>query len=517
MRALGAFLCVAATAACGTGGGRGTPPIPGPHGFPSAPPVQTCAPEAGGPFWLQEKETLSFQVVCATGVPLPAGAAVQPMPDGATFDASTGTFRWTPGLDQAAVYELLLQTPGETGSVKVGVADAWDDPANVPPVDPARYGEEYGLPVLFLTPSRGLEHNSYTPTSVTYGGHRYDAESKIKGVTSLSYPKKSFTVKFDKTDHFGDPARGFTDKHRIALVGNFDDNSYLRYRLAFDLWDRMDAAHVQLQAYDVVVYYGGKFLGLYTLTDHIDGDLMKSQGLDEHGDLYKAETHDCDFRLVTGTDAQPKSPLHLGYQQTEGYDGWGALDDLIGFVGGATNADLRDHLAEKIDVQDYEDWWIFVTFILASDSAGKNSFHYHSATSGGGVFHYVPWDFNASFGQDWQTVRSYSKDGIDFTGDNNLFARLLSDPAFRTPMKARYGTLLRGPWKQEDLDALVDAHAAEIAPVADRDWRKWQGEYRSYYATTGRTDWTTPAQEIAYLKHWLDTRWSWEAQRYPAP
>ena len=495
--------------------------VAGPVGFHEP----ACAPTGGGPYWLLEGETVEFRPSCTSGIALaPSDFTVSPIPSGAHWDAKQGLFSWTPALDQAAVYHLTLSVPasGEAVDVKIGVADDFQDPSNVPPHDPTTYTEEYGLPVVWLSslPSSA----TYADVSLTYAGHVYHAQAKIRGVTSSAYPKQSYSVKFDKSDEFEDPSRDFIGKKGIALRAAFDDNSYLRDRLAFDLWNRMDPAHVQIGAYNVAVYGPKGFAGIYTLTDKIDDHLMKANGLDGAGNLYSAKTHDCNFRLVVdGTSGTLKATPHQGYLKTDGLPADGQpgayddLDSLVTFVATAGASTFHDQIATRIDVSEYEDWWVFVTFMVAADNAGKNSFHFHSPYSSGGVFRYVPWDFNATFGQDWQTIRTSAQDGDTFTTQNNLFARLLADATFHSDIKKRYAAILRGPWNEDDLLALVDARVAEIEPVARRDEAIWGATYRAYPGFAPRTDFNSHDQEVAYLRAWIQQRWKWQAARFPSP
>ena len=128
----------------------------------------------------------------------------------------------------------------------------------------------------------------------------------------------------------------------------------------------------------------------------------------------------------------------------------------------------------------------------------------------------MPWDFNATFGQDWQTRRRGSGSYNDFTYANNFFARLLATPALRATMKARYRQTLDVPCNKAALDAMVDAYAAEIAPVAYRDEQKWGLTYRTYGAWADRTDFTTWDEEIAYMRGWIERRWDFASTHYSA-
>ncbi len=486
-----------------------------------------CAPRAGGPHWLEEGETLTLTIACTVGPERGPGElafSVDPMPAGTSYDPATATLSWTPGLDQAAVYQLTLGVVGgaaaDTGQVKIGVADAFDAPGNQPVVDPLAYPEEFGLPVLFLSP-RPQDPELYTPATVVYRGHTYAAAGKKRGATSLAYPKNSYTLKFDRVDPFMEPAHGgaggFVDKHKVVLLANFDDNSYVRQRLAYDMWDRMDADHLTIQTYSAVVYVDGAFVGLYTVADHVDKDLMLANGLDPDGNLYKALSHDANFRLVK-KNGSPKVTLHDGYEKKEGLPlegAPGAFDDLDALVAWVATADSPTFLAERatrIQVRDYEDWWVLMTFMLADDSAGKNSYHFHDPA--GGPWRYAPWDLNHSLGQAYETSRVPAVAEEDYISMNGLFERFLAEPSIAGPLAERYRAVLDGTFAQDALLALVDGYVAEIDAVARRDERKWATAYRTYADWEWRTDFTTYEEEIAYLRTWIGARWAFLDEKY---
>ncbi|MGK4005263.1 CotH kinase family protein [Sorangium sp. So ce1036] len=485
--------------------------------------ARRCEPSGGGPHWLLEGEILRFPVTCATGLTLPDDAIeVGPLPEGASYDPAGREVMFTPGLDQAAVYEIEIRVAptSEVGRVKIGVADDWAAPLNVPVVDPARYPEEYGLPVLFLSPTP--EAKEYAPATVIYRGHTYAAEAELRGESSLGYPKNSFTLKFPKSDKFNEPheAGGFTGRRKVVLISTFDDNSYVRQRLAYDLWNRLDPEHIQIKTFSAVVYLDGEYAGLYTVGDHVDGYLMEDHGYPQDGNLYKAVSHDANFSLISHqNDGEPKATLHDGFEKKEGEPPEGEpgafadLEELVDFVATSDAETFRAGIGARIDQRDYEDWWIFVTFIMANDSAGKNSYHYHDPAPGN-VFRFAPWDFNASFGQSWQTMREPAWTRVDYADTNLLFQRFLEEPAIGDPLRARYGQVLRGALDEAAVLALVDGYVERIDASARRDEARWGEAYRSYEGWSSRTDFTTYAEEIAYLKGWISARWEHQDALY---
>jgi len=470
-------------------GNPGDPPLDGKptdgNGGPVAPlPDGPCQPRAsGGPFWLTEQDSVQISLECATGAVLPGEAfeLIAPPPN-LTYDAASRRITFSPGLDQAGVYTLGVRVAGseDGGQVEVQVADRFDAPGNQP-VNPSTYTEEFGLPVMHLSTDPGLNADAYLPATITYRGKTFaGSEAKLRGNTSLRYPKNSFTLKFAKEDRFEDPqsVAGFTGKRKLTLTTTFDDSSYLRARLAFELWNRIGTGHVQVQAYSAVLYLNGEFAGLYTIIDHIDKHLMEDNGFFEDGNLYKARTHDANFRLTRAdTPEVAKLSLSEGFTKEAGNPLPGEpganadLEDLVSWVASSSDPDFVAQLDTRLARREYEDWWLLVSLIEAGDSVGKNTYHYRDPRAGAPDtrFHVVPWDFNESFGQTFYADRRGREPDIaveELAGYNRLFQRFLSEPSLRGPLVSRYRSALDNEWEIGSVLASFDAWTNEIQSVA---------------------------------------------------
>jgi hypothetical protein len=491
------------------------PENPPPENPPEEP--SNCQPTSGGPHSIVEGEPLSATIHCATGQALPADLVVEGLPTGATYEPESGALIWTPGLDQAAVYEIVLRVPSqkETTTERIGVTDRWEAPDNVPVVDFLKYPEEHGLPVLNLVVAGQVNATASVPATVTYGGHVYAAEAQYLARTTLKYPKKSFSVTFAEEDRFSDAGRGFTGIRTIELVSSFDDNSYIRGRLASELWKRLDAEHVFVRSYNAVVYLNGVYHGLYLLAEKVDGELMGRFGLRAEGNLFQAVDQNANFSALDRY-AVPKPSLSMGYEKMQGLPLGGEpgafddLEDLVNFVATSTDEDFRAGFAELARQRDYENWWLMVMFTLAGDSDEKNTYHYHDPEGG-------PWrmfllDFNWSFGQNWQTLRELPTVPRVST-HNLLFKRLLDDPGVM--LRNRLKQELRASFALEKVLALVDEYQAEVKAAALRDELKWGAEYSTYFAVpAGRTDFLNHEGEAAYLRTWIEGRWQYLDGRF---
>jgi spore coat protein H len=387
------------------------------------------------------------------------------------------------------------------------------DSATAAGPDPWSHAEEDGLPVLHLFMSSSLpDDDGYRPARLVYKGRCLLAETRYRVDTSLRFPKRSLTLDFKSGYTFDEPAQagGFMGRRKLVLISPFNDNSYMRARLAFELWNRMSPDHLQMKAFSAVVYVNGEYHGLFTVTDHINQDFLSDRGLDPGGDLFKAVGGDANFSRLDATGL-PKVKLHQGYEKKEGEpedgdEAFHSIDALTAFVADAT---AERFLAERdawFDSRDYEDWWIFAHLAYTKDSVAKNAYHFR-ARGPGTRFRYIPWDLDASFGQHWNTLRLDANDLYTFTNENRIFARLIEDPAISGPLFTRDRELLQGPLQREVVLGLVDAYATELRAAALKDEARWGAEYRVFPRWSGRTDLNDFEGEVAYLRGWVDARW----------
>ena len=468
---------------------------------------------------LWEGDTVTFRVWCAgTSASTHHLEVLHPGAPSARLDPDH-LFTWhTDGRDGGHHTLTLVATdpsgarPPETRVVDLWLADSPSAPQATLP-DPDTYHEEWGLPVVHIQ-HEGVLTEADRPATVTVRGDSVDGEVKLRGATSLAYPKNSFTLDFDsadlQVDEWGPEPRG-----HMVLTSTFDDNSYIRQKLTFDVWaamaDSADERRLVPQTFFAVVYRNGVYEGLYVACDRVDDALAERSGWAGDGDLYKSVDHHANFDLVD-SDGLPKADLAMGWEKKEGDDeadlsGIRALTDWVG--NGNAERFNREH-DRWVQAGSFRDWQLLVMSGQTEDSAGKNAYVYKADDTG--QYSAMPWDFNASWGQTWKTIRRNPDRVWDHTEDNRLFLLQESDSASCAALVSRYRALRAsgGPFDPAWLIAQIASYEAIIAPSARRDEARWGAEYRSFFRWADDRDedddWTDFAGELAYIRTWIPAR-----------
>jgi len=255
---------------------------------------------------------------------------------------------------------------------------------------------------------------------------------RLRGNTSRYSAKKSFKVSFNTFIQ----GRKYFGVEKMNLNGEHNDPSIVRARLYWDISKRADIAAPR--ANHVQVFINGNYYGLYLNCEHIDEEFAETYFGNNDGNLYKClYPADLTYR---GTDPELykfMSGDHRTYElkTNEDEDDYSDIANFIDVLNNTAIEDLPCALEKIFNVQDYLK--IAAVDVLTANWDGyifnKNNFYlYHNTATG--LFEYIPYDTDNTFGIDWFGIDWASRNIYDWsnTGENRpLYTRLLLVPEYR--------------------------------------------------------------------------------------
>ena len=224
---------------------------------------------------------------------------------------------------------------------------------------------------------------------------------KWQGESSLTYPKKNYTLKFfhDKKYKRKDKISLFDNlvlkKNKWVIKANWVDRSQAKNVVSCRLWEQMvksritePEAHMKaapnygaVNGYPIKVYVNDEWHGLYSFNIPKDEDLF---GMEEGNPLHCA---------VCG-DQQLSLPVRFRQASTTGWelevpDAWASYEveeegqtvtkyvadgftSMISFVMNATDEEFKSGLNDYLDVESAIDYYLFAYYACAIDSLGRN-------------------------------------------------------------------------------------------------------------------------------------------------
>ncbi len=270
-----------------------------------------------------------------------------------------------------------------------------------------------------------MQYNSKTDSFHAY------LTIKCQGTSSMSYPKKNFTVKL-----YSDEARetklkkDFKDwnhpGNKFVLKANYIDHSHARNIISARLWNevvmsrhdyeslpeemRNSPRNGAVDGFPVKLYYNGTYEGIYTWNIGKDDWMW---GMDEDNPnhvLLCAETNTdgvyratpCNFRaLWNGVDETDWS-VEVGTNSTALKT---SINNLIQFVMDNDGEAFRSGIGNYLDIQSAIDYYIFQYEVCGLDGLAKNML---LATYDGTIWRCGAYDLDSTFGLWWNGTKFVS-------------------------------------------------------------------------------------------------------------
>jgi hypothetical protein len=274
----------------------------------------------------------------------------------------------------------------------------------------------YGLPVLeFEGDITGISKDNAVTLSYKYGDRTGSCTLKWQGSSSLSYPKKNYTIKFK--DGAFEAKAGWGEHEKYCLKANYIDFSHSRNICSAKLWGDVvksrTPANATLNAlpnagaidgFPICVVINGEYKGIYTFNIPKDGWMfgMGDEDKSEQMAILCANAADatgsqiCTFKsnTATGTDAD----LEIEYVTDENNTQW-VIDSvnrlIIECIDCDSEAYFDANVAPRLDVESAIDYYIFCLITQNLDGISKN---YLLSTYNGKKWFFSAYDLDSTFG-----------------------------------------------------------------------------------------------------------------------
>ena len=300
---------------------------------------------------------------------------------------------------------------------------------------------------------------------------------RLRGNTSRDAAKKSFKLSFNSFV----PGRDFYGVDKLNLNGEHNDPSIMRSKAAWDLYARTGLATTR--AAHAAVYINGVYYGLYISVEHIDDEFLQNHFEDDSGNLWKCLwPADLSYRGPDPEDYHPYQddvrPYELKTNEAS-YD-YSQLAHLIDVINNTQANAFTDSLETILHVSDvlkyaamnvitgnWDEYWFL-----------QNNYYLYFEPSSQ-RFHWIPYDYDNSFGidwfgVDWTQLNPYDYITIEETQGQNpghrpLMENIMDQPGYRDLyshfMQFFVANITALPLWENHLDSLQ----ALIAPWAEAD------------------------------------------------
>lgn len=256
--------------------------------------------------------------------------------------------------------------------------------------------------------------NKYIDTTLT------DVGIRIRGNTSRSAQKKSFKISFNTFVK----GREFYDVDKLNLNGEHNDPSISRSKVSWMLFEKSGLP--SSRANHVAVYINDVYMGLYISVENIDDEFLKKRYNDGTGNLYKC---------LYGASFAPGSNNYTQETNEETPD-MSQILRLINILNTIPTQVLPDSLEKIMFVDEFLKYQAMNVIIGQWDdywSNMNNYYIYFEPTEG--KFHWIPYDYDNTFGIDWFSYDWTQADPFNFKKISNtkrpLIEKVLANNQYR--------------------------------------------------------------------------------------
>lgn len=293
-----------------------------------------------------------------------------------------------------------------------------------------------------------------------------DLGIKIYGGWSRVFPKKSFSINFDKKYDLDKlEINIFEDKPHIdefgSLVLRADARGGVRIRneLMYQIHKQMKS-QLGMQTYKpTVLYLNGEYWGIYNLME------KKGNAFIERNYGYK----NIDMLSNVGNDS-----LEILYGSETEYL------NLLDFMNqnDITQDSIYEQLKERINFNEYIDFWIYEIYSSKGDTYAN--IRYWRPQEEGGKWHWIGFDYDWWLGLNENTLERMLNEEQGNAIGMWTIGRMMKNPKFRNDFINRFCDYLNTTMKPENAVQIVQEVKNVIIEEMPKDLEKWNLDFEEW-------------------------------------
>jgi hypothetical protein len=365
---------------------------------------------------------------------------------------------------------------------------------------------------------------------------------EIRGVYSASLPQKPYG--FETRDSSGVkknvPLLGMPSENDWVLLANYNDKTFLRNLLAFDIFRKMGNYSTRTRYCEVVV--NNEYQGIYILGEKIKQDdgrvnIAKLKPGDNSGDdvtggyIIKNDyfTEDDSWMSRFSPINKPGEKVHFVYSDPKAEDlSLQQKTYIQEFINSLENVLYNPSFKSPVfgykayvDINSFADYFILGEVTRNVDAYKKSRYFYKNKDSKDGSLHSGPvWDFDWAWKNLLEDCIHFNKtDGSGWAYRiNECFAypvppswevRMLQDGEFTNLVHNRYFELRKSILSQSQLENTIDSVANLLNEAQNRHYQKWNILGINVGTPEPGFQPVTYGAEIIKFKDWISTRLAW--------
>ncbi len=355
---------------------------------------------------------------------------------------------------------------------------------------------------------------------------------EIRGNYSASLPQLPYAFELQDAagNNLDSSLLGMPAEHDWLLLANYNDKSFARNIIPYEMFDSMGHYATKTRLVDVII--NGQYQGIYLLCEQIKRDSNRVDiaklkptdisGVDVTGGyMLKIDYFDNtnSWQLPFDTYQHTGFDVHMCYYSPKMIDLVPEQKTYInGFISDFETAlygvDWKDPIIgyrKYIDVSTFIDYFIVNEVTKNVDGFKKSRYFHKDKDHADGTIRKLKagpvWDFDwAQKDFDGSPATGFMYD--DFIGQDinapGWYTRLLEDPAFKDQLRCRYEDFRRTILNDAAINQKLDSVANYLDESKTWHFTTWGNEAEQNSTTS-----TSYAEEILWLKNWYHDRFIW--------